>query len=287
MELGPHQRASAWRAFLATALLTTAAAALAERALSATAGAPAPDALVAAGTLGAGAVAAATLAVGCAMLAVTSLTSRFGRSWARAEALARHLVPLLLRRALAVGIGAGVSLGLGTSALADEVDVSWQVTGDTEATAPPTAEPDPGPDLGHPRPEPEPTTVASPAPGLQEAAATDPVASAARTAPADPRGTADPHITEAATPDPTAPTEQTTGRTEQGERADQAPLSVTVRPGDSLWGITAEILGEDATPADVADAWPRLYEANRDLIGPDPDLIHPGVVLAVPTGIPA
>lgn len=57
---------------------------------------------------------------------------------------------------------------------------------------------------------------------------------------------------------------------------------VTVRAGDSLWGICAESLGPLATDVDIALAWPRLYQANRDVIGPDPGLLLPGQVLKMP-----
>lgn len=59
---------------------------------------------------------------------------------------------------------------------------------------------------------------------------------------------------------------------------------VVVHRGDTLWGIAARHLGAQATDQDVADAWPRWYAANRDVIGPDPDLIVPGQRLVVPTG---
>jgi hypothetical protein len=32
----------------------------------------------------------------------------------------------------------------------------------------------------------------------------------------------------------------------------------------------------------VARTWPRWYAANRDAIGPDPDLLRPGTVLHPP-----
>jgi nucleoid-associated protein YgaU len=57
---------------------------------------------------------------------------------------------------------------------------------------------------------------------------------------------------------------------------------VRVRPGDSLWAVAARHLGPGATPAAVADEWPRWYAANRDQIGPDPHLIRPGTRLRVP-----
>ena len=52
--------------------------------------------------------------------------------------------------------------------------------------------------------------------------------------------------------------------------------------GDTLWSIAARRLGEGATDAEVAAAWPRWYAANRDVVGPDPDLLLPGQVLHAP-----
>jgi hypothetical protein len=57
---------------------------------------------------------------------------------------------------------------------------------------------------------------------------------------------------------------------------------VTVRRGDTLWDIAAAHLSADATDAEIADEWQRWFQANRSVIGPDPDLILPGQVLRVP-----
>lgn len=54
-----------------------------------------------------------------------------------------------------------------------------------------------------------------------------------------------------------------------------------VASGDSLWSITDDLLG-DADDAEIATAWQELYESNRDVVGTDPDLIHPGQALVVP-----
>lgn len=62
------------------------------------------------------------------------------------------------------------------------------------------------------------------------------------------------------------------------------PRTVTVQRGDSLWSITDDLLGP--TPdsiSGIAASWPRLHEANRDVIGPDPDRLLPGQELTVPT----
>jgi LysM repeat protein len=52
------------------------------------------------------------------------------------------------------------------------------------------------------------------------------------------------------------------------------PVRYTVAAGDTLSGIAAEFA--------VRGGWPALYAANRPLIGPDPNTIHPGSVLTVP-----
>ena len=52
------------------------------------------------------------------------------------------------------------------------------------------------------------------------------------------------------------------------------PIRYTVTAGDTLSGI--------ATALGVSGGWQTLYAANRQTIGPDPDLIRPGTVLAAP-----
>jgi LysM repeat protein len=52
------------------------------------------------------------------------------------------------------------------------------------------------------------------------------------------------------------------------------PARYTIQAGDSLSGI-AVALG-------VRGGWQALYAANRRVIGPDPDVIHPGTVLILP-----
>ncbi|MDO4899415.1 LysM peptidoglycan-binding domain-containing protein [Actinomyces sp.] len=64
---------------------------------------------------------------------------------------------------------------------------------------------------------------------------------------------------------------------------DSAGSSHSVTDGESLWSITADLLGADASPADIAGAWPQLYRANADTIGTDPGVIHPDTLLTVPT----
>ena len=49
----------------------------------------------------------------------------------------------------------------------------------------------------------------------------------------------------------------------------------TVRPGDSLSKIAKSLLGD-------AKKWRVLYDVNKDVVGSNPDLIHPGQVLKIP-----
>lgn len=56
--------------------------------------------------------------------------------------------------------------------------------------------------------------------------------------------------------------------------ANPAPVTVTVQPGFTLWGIAQENYGEGVM-------YVQVFEANRDKIG-DPDMIYPGQVFSVP-----
>jgi hypothetical protein len=67
-----------------------------------------------------------------------------------------------------------------------------------------------------------------------------------------------------------------------GAGDEPAAEAVVVKPGDSLWSIASSRLGEHPSASAVAAEWPRWYVANRDLIGPDPDLIRPGERLIPP-----
>jgi hypothetical protein len=57
---------------------------------------------------------------------------------------------------------------------------------------------------------------------------------------------------------------------------------VVVRPGATLWDIARRNLHPGAGAGEIARAWPRWYAANRRVIGPDPNLIVPGMRLRVP-----
>lgn len=69
-------------------------------------------------------------------------------------------------------------------------------------------------------------------------------------------------------------------RTSQPSAAGRGP--VTVRAGDTLWGIVARQLPGGASDARIAAAVDSWHRRNRAVIGPDPDLILPGQRLAPP-----
>ena len=56
---------------------------------------------------------------------------------------------------------------------------------------------------------------------------------------------------------------------------EQVDRTYTVRPGDSLSKIAKSLMGD-------AKKWRVLYEANKDVVGSNPDLIQPGQVLKIP-----
>jgi LysM repeat protein len=60
--------------------------------------------------------------------------------------------------------------------------------------------------------------------------------------------------------------------------------AVVVQPGDSLGGIAARHLPAAASDAQIAQAWPAWWSANRAAVGADPDVIHPGTRLTPPAG---
>ena len=64
----------------------------------------------------------------------------------------------------------------------------------------------------------------------------------------------------------------------RGERGGQDSTSTrtyTVKSGDTLSDIAQSEMGD-------AKRWPELYEANKEAVGKNPDLIHPGLELRIP-----
>jgi len=118
-------------------------------------------------------------------------------------------------------------------------------------------------------------TKATPAgwPGTARAALAD--APAALQDPAGEPGNAPGNTLATPTDTSTAqPSERATTLTATAKRAAD-PATWTVRPGDTLSAI--------ATALALPGGWQSLYAANRRAIGPDPNVIRPGTVLAVPS----
>lgn len=76
-----------------------------------------------------------------------------------------------------------------------------------------------------------------------------------------------------AEPEPQAPAAQLAVPAEAASET-APPVSVTVQPGFTLWGIAQDSLGDGVL-------YVQVFEANRDKIK-NPDLIYPGQVLSVP-----
>lgn len=57
---------------------------------------------------------------------------------------------------------------------------------------------------------------------------------------------------------------------------------VVIAKGQNLWSVAAEHLGAQATPAEIAAYWPKIYKHNQHAIGADPDLVRIGTVLELP-----
>lgn len=77
---------------------------------------------------------------------------------------------------------------------------------------------------------------------------------------------------------PAAPSPEPRARA--GARRDTgAGERYVVRPGDSLWSIAQ---AHPSGGGDVELRWRAIWAANRDVVGADPDLIHPGQALRLP-----
>ena len=61
------------------------------------------------------------------------------------------------------------------------------------------------------------------------------------------------------------------------------PSTVVVQSGDTLWAIARARLGSSADVATTAREVDRWHATNREVIGGDPDLIHPGQRLDPPS----
>ena len=244
-----------------------------------------PDAaedLLVLGAAGVGAVLLAWLGLGVTLSALSAAPGGVGRL---ATVAAEHVAPAAVRRFTAAVLGAAIATAATPAAHADSPFPAPPLTTTTKQRAPAPdpafgitvrapvvdAVPDPGTTTGPVATVPDPgfgagirtapATTSAPGPSATTTTAPAPTpAEETRTPPAlGPLGPA-PH-----TPSPSS-----------GARR------VTVVRGDSLWAIAARHLGPQATRQQVAHEWPRWYAANREVIGPNPNLIRVGQVLTAP-----
>ncbi len=223
------------------------------------AGATAVDRWVELGVVGAGAAAAAWLASSALLALLWVGTALLGRSWHAGEAALRHVAPAAVQRMARAAVGVGVGAGLVLAPAA-----AHAAPGGEEVPAPPQASVTAPLDLGW-----QPTSDA----GAPDASL--PGAGAAESVPAsDGIDLAEVERTSSTTASAPA------GAARAHLGADES--TVVVHRGDTLWEIAASTLDDDASDADVLRAVTRWHEANRDVIGDDPDLILPGQVLRAP-----
>ena len=65
-------------------------------------------------------------------------------------------------------------------------------------------------------------------------------------------------------------------------RAEAGTYSYTVQAGDTLWSIAADQLGEGTDASTIYDYTLDLYEANKDALGQNAELLYEGQVLQIP-----
>ncbi|WP_425860633.1 LysM peptidoglycan-binding domain-containing protein [Arthrobacter sp. TWP1-1] len=214
----------------------------------------------------------------CAL--VSPVAQRLGA--VRVAAFTGACSPAFMRRAVIAVVGLNlIAAPLASAAPSGGTDPRWQPG--TVATAPAT------PQGVDPR-----STAPSVASQPSTSAASDNILPPATSAPIEPAW-----IPRTAVTDPdllVRPPARTTAAEAGGEQgaAVEVPSTdpqegntetdVVVKSGDSLWSIVAATLGPFSNDVDVALAWPRWYNTNREAIGADPNFILPGQVLHPPPG---
>jgi hypothetical protein len=176
---------------------------------------------------------------------------------------------------------------------------------DPGASAPPAADALPAPDPGTPAPVPAPVPdgAASPVAPESAPASDSPIGKASSgqslrsfvETPAREQRARTPATVSLAPAQPTAPVAQSSapagtvlvttvsssrGATSRSRPARRGDRTHVVAPGESLWSIADDLLGEDASVARVAREVNRLWELNSRRIGTgDPSLVHVATTL--------
>jgi len=220
-----------------------------------------PDEVLVAGAASAALTGTAWLALGVVLELAALVPGVVGRAAVR---ITEALTPALLRRAagavLGIGLVAGLAPGAAVASSPVRVAAGSPLPDPGFSPAPPSAVPLPDPGW-----LPSPEVVARAGPAAQSANA----AIGAGWVPSRPVVRTHPDLG-VLNPVPRPGPE------------DERPGHVVVHRGDSLWAIAARHLGRDASDAEIAQAWPAWFDANRDVIGDDPDVLRPGQVLRPP-----
>ncbi|SKC35632.1 LysM peptidoglycan-binding domain-containing protein [Krasilnikoviella flava] len=230
--------------------------------------------------LAAGLLAAAWLALSGALALACVAAALLGRRWRAGEAAVERLAPAAVRRVVRTAVGVGVGAGLTlvpTAALAADVsptspaadgapvvlDLGWQST--TADAGPRAAE----------------TTAGAPDPAgamREDGAETADVLVEEALAQATDAG---PVEEVAAAPVARTTADGTRADDTRADEADDATTRVVLR-GDTLWDIATRSLGGTPTDAEIVREVTRWHDANRDVVGADPDRILPGQILRAP-----
>jgi len=209
-------------------------------------------------------------AIACLAVAAITLLGTIESLVLRRPSRVHRALPAGLRRLVTGTVAASVLAGSALPASADEVYPGW-------------APPSPSPTLASPEPSP------SPSPVVEVSASAPPAAAAPVQKPAVPAALAAPTAPKA---EPVTPpvvelhAESSAPALPHNPPPAQEGVHIVSR-GESLWRITADLLGPHATTEEIASTWPLIYEANREVIGDNPSLIHPGQRLAIPQEVAA
>lgn len=234
----------------------------------------APHAWVAtAGADGAASTAAAALiwlvALWLALGLLASLSAALlGRENGLLDTCARRITPALMRKLVSASVGASIALAPAVAAAAPGYTTLGQPTAASSVIGAGTGSPPSTAVTGRL------TDLPSPSWPLDAAAASSD--------PSPPDGSRGP--TSSGTNPTPPPVVAAPVLPLDPERDTPTDGSVVVKPGDSLWLLTAQRLGPSATEEQIAVGWPYWYRANRRVIGRDPNLLRPGEQLTAPFG---
>jgi hypothetical protein len=236
-----------------------------------------------------------------------AILERTGRT--RAAAVTRKLSPALMQRLVLAGLSLQLLSGPAAHAAVTVPGPEWTPTQDRVASAPLDAGGEAQETMGQ-APAVEGATATAPAGSVQQAAAPAQAIPGEQDNPSpyveEPSSTASLSVQQplsveerrenpATPPSDLAPGWQPAApvaspgllappASRAADDAGSEASAVTVLAGDTLWDIAAHAMGPGASDVEIAMHWPRWYEANRAIIGQNPDVLLPGQILQPPFG---